>query len=263
MTSLRRLVKFWAYGSAGRFTYYDTRVYFPRWAPVFRALCEQGRFEPEIIDRLIALAAPHTTVFDVGANIGLMAIPVLRRVADCRVVSFEPSPNSVPYLRATSRESDFGDRWMVVEKALAGATGELPFCVGRPNDALFEGLRSGDRVADARMLTVPVSTIDTEWRALGSPPVSVIKIDVEGAEGQVLDGAGELLRAQRPALLIEWHEPYLRRFGTAPDQLLTIARANGYRVFTVPAGVSVDDASALQVQMMACQNFLLVAGARA
>jgi FkbM family methyltransferase len=47
------------------------------------------------------MAKPDTTVFDVGANIGLMAIPLLTHVPECRVISFEPSENSVPYLRKT------------------------------------------------------------------------------------------------------------------------------------------------------------------
>lgn len=259
---LRRRAKYWLYtavpGFAGRFPYYGTPVHFPPGAPVFRALCEHGGFEPEIIDRLVRLARPDTTVFDVGANIGLMAIPVLRACGSCRVVSFEPSPNSLPFLRRTVRGSGFAGRWQVAEVALAGAPGEMAFTIGRPADALFEGFKSGDRIAGARTITVPVSTLDREWRALGSPPVSVVKIDVEGAEGLVLAGAAELLAEQRPAVLLEWHQPYLDRFGTPARALLEVAGGAGYQLFTVPGGVPVRDAATLAVQMMACQNFLLM-----
>lgn len=262
MSALRRFAKYWLYGSLGRFTYYGVRVHFPRWAPVFRVVCRQGRFEPDIIDRLVALAAPNTTMFDVGANIGLMAIPVLRQQSSCRVVSFEPSPNSLPYLRATARDSGFGDRWLIVDKALAAVPGECDFTVGRPADALFEGFKSQDQLPHARSVRVAVSTIDDEWRALGSPPVSVVKIDVEGAEAGVLDGAGALLRAHRPAVLLEWHEPYLRRFGTAPAHLFHVADAAGYRIFGVPDGVPITDPLTLQVHMMSSQNYLLLAEAK-
>jgi FkbM family methyltransferase len=260
--TLRRRAKYVLYnfvpGFAGRFPYYGSRVHFPPGAPVFRAICEDGSFEPEIIDRLLKLSRPNTTVFDVGANIGLMAIPVLRACAKCRVVSFEPSPNSLPFLEQTARASAYGDRWLIRGTALAGQPGELDFTIGRPDDALFEGFKSGARIANARTIRVPVNTLDAEWQALGRPEVSVVKIDVEGAEGEVLAGARELLAARRPALLIEWHEAYLNRFGTPPLSLLTIADEFAYQVFTVPGGVPVRGAAALQVQMMSCQNFLLL-----
>jgi len=161
------------------------------------------------------LAEPSTTVFDVGANIGLMAIPVLRSCGTCRVVSFEPSPNSLPYLEETARGSAFAGRWIVRGVALAASAGELDFTIGRPGDALFEGFNSGDRIANARVIKVKVSTVDEEWRALARPRVSVIKIDVEGAEGGVLDGASEL-HSSSVRVGIE-PESRRRQFGLKPD----------------------------------------------
>jgi len=263
MWSLRGLAKYWLYsavpGFAGRFPYYGTTVHFPPRAPLFRVICRNGRFEPEIIDRLIQLARPDTTVFDVGANLGLMAIPVLHACGSCRVVSFEPSPNSLSFLRQTMSGASFGDRWVLVEKALSDKPGELAFTIGRPEDALFEGFKSGDRIDQPRTIPVTVSTLDDEWRGLGKPPVSAVKIDVEGAELQVLDGARAMLADQRPAVLVEWHEAYLRRFDTPPATLLEVAHQYRYQIFTVPHGVPVADAAALRVQMMSCQNFLLLA----
>ena len=263
MMRVRGLAKYWLYsfvpGFAGRFPYYRTTVHFPPRAPLFRVICQNGGFEPEIIDRLVQLARPDTTVFDVGANLGLMAIPVLRACGSCRVVSFEPSPNSLSFLRRTISGASFGDRWVLIEKALSDTSGELEFTIGGPEDALFEGFKSGDRITGGRSIPVKVSTLDDEWRALGRPRVSAVKIDVEGAEPQVLAGARTLLAEQRPAVLLEWHEAYLQRFATPPASLLEVARQYRYQIFTVPHGVPVADPAALRVQMMSCQNFLLLA----
>lgn len=260
--TLRRRAKYVLYnfvpGFAGRFPYCGSRVRFPTGAQLFRAICANGSFEPDVIDRLVKLAKPNTTVFDVGANLGLMAIPVLRDCADCRVVSFEPSPNSLPFLEQTARESVYANRWVIRGAALAGSPGERDFTVGRPGDALFEGFKSGKEIANALTIKVPVSTLDAEWIALGRPAVSAVKIDVEGAEWEVLAGARQVIGAQGPALLIEWHEPYLARFGTDAFSLLTFAEQFNYQVFTVPAGVAVRGRAALRVQMMSCQNFLLL-----
>src|SRR5437667_387294 len=108
---VRKRLKYWFYGSfpgvAGSFPYYGTRVRFPKGSLGFRAACEQGIFEADNIRFLQTLVKPNTTYFDVGANIGLMAIPILRACPNCSVVSFDPSPNSLPYLKRTISESPF------------------------------------------------------------------------------------------------------------------------------------------------------------
>jgi FkbM family methyltransferase len=260
--TFRQMVKYWFYGQcpgvAGQFPYYGMRVYFPPGAAIFKVICQQGVFESEIIHLLTTLARPDTWVFDVGANIGLMSVPVLQSCSTCRVVSFEPSPNSLPYLQRSSAESLYSDRWKVIGKAVSREAGKLDFTVGRPRDALFEGFKSGARIPDARTVTVPVTTLDEEWRQLGLPIVSVVKIDVEGAEGLVLEGSRTLIETCRPHLIIEWHEPYLRAFGTSSDQLLSLADQIGYRIYTVPSGIPIDDKRTLQVQLMTGSNFLLM-----
>ena len=71
-------------------------------------------------------------------------------------------------------------------------------------------------------------------------------------------GVRALLERRHPAILVEWFAQYLARFDTRPDDLLRIADRYQYRIFTVPAGVPVDDARALQAQMIGCQNFMLL-----
>ena len=251
-------------GFAGRVPYYGTHGAFPPRAPVFRVMCEHGRFEPEIIDRLVKLARPDTTVFDVGANIGLMAIPVLHGCQSCRVVSFEPSPNSLPFLRHTVADSGYR---RAMERGREGAGRPAPVKWISRSAVLKTRCSRASRVATAlRMrgrLSCPSRRWTTEWIALGSPAVSVVKIDVEGAEGQVLEGARALLAAEQPAMLIEWYAPYLQRFGTPPIALLAAAASYRYRIFTVPLGIPVTDAVALRAQMLSCQNFLLLPEDRA
>jgi FkbM family methyltransferase len=259
----RKLAKYWLYnampGFSGRFPYFGTAVHFPRHAALFRAVCEQGIFEADIVHRMTRLSRPGTTVMDVGANLGLMSVPVLQHCASCRVISFEPSPSSLPYLERTHAGCSHRDRWTIVGAAVAARPGDLDFTVGSSaHDALYEGFRSGDRIAAGRTIKVPVTTLDDTWRKLGEPEVSLIKIDVEGAEAGVLAGATTLLGCWRPAILIEWYAPYLARFQTPSNVLLRLATSHDYRVFTVPAGVPVDDERALTTQMIDCQNFLLL-----
>jgi FkbM family methyltransferase len=173
------------------------------------------------------------------------------------VVSFEPSPNTLPYLTRTARGSPWNGRWTIIPKAAAERPGTLDFHAADSASALFDGLRDTGRGGATRTVSVPVTTLDTAWAELGRPVVSIIKIDVEGAESQVLAGAPELLAAHRPHILLEWYEENLKAYDVEPGRLLAFARANGYRVFAMPAGVPVDDVTTLRVQMVLGDTFLL------
>jgi FkbM family methyltransferase len=68
----------------------------------------------------------------------------------------------------------------------------------------FDGLRNTGRKKGGSAVTVPISTLDAEWREVGKPNVSLIKIDVEGAELGVLRGGSECIGQCKPAILLEW-----------------------------------------------------------
>ncbi len=258
MASVRAHLKYRLCNLAGRVPFHGVTVYTPPDSLALWVICAGGGFEPEIVRRLVAFTRPGTTMIDVGANAGLMAIPVLRAVPGSRVVSFEPSPTSLPWLTKTAANSEFRDRWTIVAKALSNAPGDADFTVGGSRDAFYEGFKSGDRIAGGRTVRVPVTTLDAEWAASGRPDVSVVKIDVEGAEGQVLAGGAAVFETARPVILVEWHDTYLRRYDTPFDSLIAFAARHRYRVFTIPAGVPVDDVQTLRVQGVDCDNFLLL-----
>ena len=258
----RGWLKRWIYGScpgfAGSFSYYGTRVFFPKGSHIFEKTCATGIYEKGNLKLLTALVRPGTTYLDVGANIGLLSIPILRYFPTCRVVSFEPSPNALPFLRRTMQGSEFGDRWQVVGKAVGSHPGSLEFFTHSPALGAYDSLRDTQRVGGPVPQTVAVATIDEEWEALGSPIVSMIKIDVEGAEMEALKGAGKCIAAHRPNILLEWNPDNLAAFDCKVETLLTFSEKNGYDVFSVPDLVPVQHAPALKLKMLGTETFLLV-----
>src|SRR5207244_2025873 len=83
----------------------------------------------DLLKLIRGLVTPGTWYFDVGANIGLMSVPVLQSVHDCHVLSLEPSPNSYPFLERTWLESPWKDRWVVKIKAAGAQSGQVEFCL--------------------------------------------------------------------------------------------------------------------------------------
>lgn len=259
--TLRKTFKRWLYGScpglSGSFPYFGTRVYFPKGSLSFTEACKQGMFEYDNLRILWSLVRPDTIYFDIGANIGLMAVPVLQHQQKCRVVSFEPSPNVLPYLERTINESKHRERWTLVPKAVSARSGKVTFTLSDQKNSLFDGIRPTNRVASVKQVEVEMTTIDETWRALGSPTVSMLKCDVEGAELDVLKGAQQCLRKERPFVLLEWNAQNLEAYECSFFSLLHFAREHELKIFSIPGLVEVHTDRELSLHMLFTENFLL------
>jgi FkbM family methyltransferase len=260
--TVRKTIKRWLYGRcpgfAGRFPYFGVQVYFPKGSHSFDAACAQGIFEWENVRILQTFAKPGAVLFDVGANIGLMAVPVLTHNNECRVVSFEPSPHTLPYLQRTVAESPFRDRWSIVPKAVGSRSGHTSFSVSAPAESLYDGIRPTGRAATLQEVKVEMVTLDETWNDLERPEISHIKIDVEGGELDVLHGAKECLAAERPPILLEWNPVNLVAYGRNPGELLDFAAQAGYRVHATPGFTEVLGEQQLALHMAFTESFVLL-----
>jgi FkbM family methyltransferase len=162
----------------------------------------QGSFECAEVRTLIEATRPGTVAVDIGAHVGIFTIPLARAVGtDGAVWAFEPLPENVDRLHANVAENRLANV-TVFDSAASDTDGVLSFhfagdsAYGSTGE-VFSGWGTG------RSETVPTVRLETEWKARGMPVVSVIKIDVEGAELAVLRGSQEVIRRCRPVLLIE------------------------------------------------------------
>lgn len=249
---------------AGSFPYFGTRVHFPLNSHLFVRACEEGVYERDLLRLLRAFIRPDTTYFDVGANIGLMAVPILRDVPGCRVVSFEPSPSALPFLRKTHAGCAHKARWQLIEKAIGDQPGAAEFYTFGPENSAFDGLRNTQRRREnPTVVSVPVTTLDQEWAGLGKPPVSVIKIDVEGLEMGVLLGGRTCIQEQRPVIFLEWDATNLKSGKYQETALLTWAEDAGYELRSTDSGVAIEGPEVLRWQMMLGNSFVLIPKRRA
>jgi FkbM family methyltransferase len=196
---------------------------------------------------------------DIGANIGLLSIPLLTHGVNVKVVSVEASPETFSYLKRTWSQSQHRDRWTIIRSAVGCIAGQAAYWVSTPKDGAFDGLRDTGRGGPKRNLTVEVRTLDQIWRDTGQPRVSVVKIDVEGGERDVLAGGKELIARERPALVVEWSQQNLPMYGIRPEELLGICRDIGYQVYSHPNLCLAENESILSAAMAQTETFLLVA----
>lgn len=142
------------------------------------------------------VVAPADTTVDVGANLGLYtrALAGLSK----RVHAFEPSPAMADLLRRTSARNV-----VVHESALSDFDGGATLHIPRAGERLSHGLASLERSAVA---TQEVLTAAVERQRLDSvveEDVAFVKVDVEGHELKVLQGAAGLIERSRPIFLVE------------------------------------------------------------
>jgi FkbM family methyltransferase len=171
----------------------------------------------------------------VGANIGYFPL-LIRRETALPILGFEPQP--FLHELASTSVADSGLKDVELRRLACGeAPGEVLFQSG-PNGNIVSAEEAAaaaaptassespsgnlDHAAETTLkrrpiIPVPVVTLDTE---LAKTPVSLMKIDCEGYELKILQGAREVLRRDRPVLLIEVHPQFLPQFGGSVRQVV-------------------------------------------
>jgi len=163
--------------------------------------------EPEQSRALLGLLRPGSVLFDVGANVGYYTLLGSRVVGPTgAVVAVEPASRNLALLHRHLELNGVGNV-RVVAAACAERAGYAAFEDG-VNTA--EGHLAGADVSIVpAQATVRTVTLD-ELAASGPRAPDVVKIDVEGAELRVLQGATGLLQRHRPVLLLSVHSAALR-----------------------------------------------------
>jgi FkbM family methyltransferase len=183
----------------------------------------------EIAIRAVLASALRSdgTYVDVGTNRGQVLSEAVRVAPRGRHVAFEPIPALAAVLARSFPAVDCR------QLALGAAPGTAEFCHFRALDG-WSGLRRSPVVSDQRgdpeYIAVKVSTLDVELADL-SP--AVVKIDVEGAELDVLEGGRSLLTRAKPLLIFEHVASASALYGAAPAAPWDLLAELGYEVLTV------------------------------
>jgi FkbM family methyltransferase len=198
----------------------------------------RGRYEVDEVRYVRGILKPGDTAIDAGAHIGFFTMQMAAMVGAGGVVhAFEPFDDNADLLERSIRENGFESRVVFQRAAVGAVTGSatLTFPVETLNTGGAYLLRDGTPpLPGNRTKTVPVVALDdVKIRR----PIRFIKMDVEGAEPLVIQGAARLLREDRPIVLSELHPTQLdRASGSTGDSFLSAMRAAGYRAHLVEHG---------------------------
>lgn len=131
-------------------------------------------------------------VFDIGAAVGDTALTFLRSFPQAKVYCFEPHRES--FLRLQKRTAQFGERVHCFNFGLYDKEAELDFFVNKESDSSSFIPLSSDSTPPKEVRKVKVRRLDDVARELGVRKIDFLKIDVERAERNVLEGGRNILQ---------------------------------------------------------------------
>lgn len=176
--------------------------------------------DPLTLDRfffgaLQRLLQPGDVVYDVGSNIGLYVRFLVQQFQASRVIAFEPMTDTFKLLQNNvAKNADVAAKTTLFNLALADVESEEQFQIDDMSSAsstlnrVTGGAPSTGRLQyglPPKTQTVKVLPLDLVIARHNCPPPKLIKIDVEGAGGLVLQGARQTMLNHRPDLLVETH----------------------------------------------------------
>jgi FkbM family methyltransferase len=184
---------------------------------------------------------------DVGANIGTLALCAAQLVgAHGKVIAIEAHPKTFGYLTENVALNSFLNIELL-NYAVGDKEGELTFSDINSDDQnkVMIGLTGG--------ITVPVKKLDMLLSEENY--ISLLKIDVEGFEKFVVEGASEVLKRTDVVFFESWNQNFLD-FGYTAGDLISLFELNGFKVFSI-----IDDKLSIISRIYSsekCENLLAI-----
>ncbi len=193
------------------------------------SLLKNGIYEKYTTEVFKSSIKADMTVVDIGANIGYFTLIAAKLVGPAgKVYAFEPEPHNYELLTKNVLINHY-DNIASIPKAVSNKTGEAELFVDRIN--LGGHSLSEDTVLEkAGYLKIEAVTLDDFFgKTVGNLAIDVMKIDAEGAEGIILEGAEKVLKHDLK-IFMEFLPRGLKNMGTDPLGLLRRLQGLGFKI---------------------------------
>lgn len=216
--------------------YCGLTLYSNRGSSIMNRLKAEPIFEEKMcvsIERELRKGGAKPIFVDVGANLGLILAYVVSRIPNVKVFAFEPGPKQRELLEMTINKNHLERKVTLYSDSLGKESGMATFQTHDPRYVSGDGFIDTGRARTAHAIEVNVTTLDLWWASQNFPKVSVIKIDTEGAELWILQGAVKMLAEASPVLYLEIEPKNLRVYPYDHLDILDLLHKNQYKLFTL------------------------------
>lgn len=178
--------------------------------------------------RIAQLAQAGGLMIDVGANYGYYSCIWTSANPKNRVIAFEASPRNFSALKLNLSKNGLETQVEVHQIALGKESGSLPFSLGPEEQSSWGGLLLN---SEKDAIKIPVTALDEHFLKSDYNQIEVLKIDVEGADTWVLQGAEQLLRAHKIShIFFEENIERMSDLNIKPEDAQNLLLDCGYRL---------------------------------
>jgi FkbM family methyltransferase len=164
-----------------------------------------GEWDSHVMKTCERVLRPGDVYYDIGSNSGVYSIDAALTIPDLTVYALEPQPSLAYHIRR-SIEANGLQRVRCLEVLLGQKDGESVLHI--PSHSIHASIVP--REGRSRELRLPMRTLDSLIMSKEIEAPDVIKIDVEGAETTVFEGARQTLRTNNPSVICEADENLVR-----------------------------------------------------
>jgi len=165
-------------------------------------------------------------LIDVGANIGIVSMIMAKRFPESQIHAFEPNPSTFQALQNNIAINDLTNI-QAEQYALAGYKGEISFTA----DSIHRATCSIATLVDQHTVFVPCTRLDSYLEKRSVKEIAFLKVDVEGYETLVFQGAENMLKRQQAKLIYYEVCPLLtQKAGFEPELPTRMLIKSGYQI---------------------------------
>ena len=202
-----------------------------------------GEYDKDIFDSIFKKDLDLTCIWDVGAHFGYHSLIFSKNLSENgKVISFEPNPfNRQRFMMHLDRNSELSNKIQMLPFALSDFDGKVMF---KMSDDVDSSISTGSHLTSVQApraeelydklgfneVEVDCKSADVLIQEKGLEKPQLIKVDIEGAEFNFLQGARQLIIKDRPHLIIEIHNIL------AMYDVLNFLRDNGYKSEVIDRG---------------------------
>lgn len=216
-------------------SYQGFDLYYSRGTSLIGRIQGCSIYEPDLSRCIVNLLSrsEKPLFLDVGANIGLVTLNILAEIPHTLIHAFEPSPHQYKLFKKTIHANGLENRVILHAAALSSEAGTCDFAIHNTVDASGDGFKDTGRAGPAHFITVECYTLDHWWELTGRPSVTAAKIDTEGSEFMVLQGARLLLDSCRPVVFMEIWPGNIKVYPFEVEDIISWLNQKGYGLYTL------------------------------
>jgi FkbM family methyltransferase len=192
-----------------------------------------GSYELPTIRHIRSFLTPGAVCIDVGAQMGYLSLAMATSAGrQTAVHAFEPEDINAARFRENMALNNI-QNVQLHREAVSNIEGTLHLFLSKTANAGTHSTLYNERTVTEESIQIPATTLDAFARATNLPRLDLIKVDVEGAEFEVIQGADSVLRTYRPRVILELCDRLQIERGLSSRQIKEFMVERDYSAYTI------------------------------